>query len=203
MQDCFSVDVEAFAESCAESFHVPAEHLEMSVQNDEVWRNTDAVLELLDSLKVKATFFILGRIARDLPGLVGAISHQGHEIACHSFEHKRIYGQTRQAFRDDLRRAKTYLEDACGQGVVGFRAPDFSITKQNPWAIDELVDAGFRYDSSMYPIYGHDVYGMDAAPHIHSLANGRWQRSRCWANAYPSPAADTSGFTHRGSLTLP
>jgi polysaccharide deacetylase family protein (PEP-CTERM system associated) len=142
-------------------------------QDYEVEKNTDSVLSLLADQNVKATFFFLGRIARDLPRVLRQVAFEGHEIGCHSFEHRRIYGLQRPVFEEQLRQAKRFLEDTSGQPVYGFRAPDFSITQSSAWALDTLKEVGFVYDSSIFPFGWHDVYGIKGAqPHIHILPNG-------------------------------
>ena len=122
---------------------------------------------------MRATFFIVGRIARDLPHVVEAIASAGHEIACHNQEHLRVYGQTPEAFRAGMEQAQRDLEAIAGQPVRGFRAPDFSITQQSLWALGVLRELGFVYDSSVVPTAIHDVYGMgEADPRIHRLPDG-------------------------------
>jgi polysaccharide deacetylase family protein (PEP-CTERM system associated) len=171
--NCFSIDVESFSESNVESFPIDSRHLDSARQNREIEANTDFILSLLAEHKVKATFFFLGRIARDLPQLVQRVARGKHEIACHGWEHFRIYGLKPEIFAQQLRQAKQLLEEVSGQPVVGFRAPDFSITRASAWALDALRDAGFLYDSSIYPFEGHDVYGLAEAPaHIHQRGNG-------------------------------
>ena len=173
MVNCFSIDVESFSESNVESFPIPTRHLGCARQNREIETNTDYILSLLAEHNVKATFFFLGRIARDLPQLIQRVVREKHEIACHSWEHFRIYGLTPIIFAQQLHQAKQVLEEASGQPVVGFRAPDFSITRASAWALDALRDAGFLYDSSIYPFQGHDVYGIAEAPaQIHQRGNG-------------------------------
>ena len=84
---------------------------------------------------------------------------RGHEIASHGYSHRLIYDQTLTAFRDDVRRAKALLEDASGRPVVGYRAPSYSITPRSLWALDVLLEEGYQYDSSIFPIR-HDRYGI-------------------------------------------
>jgi len=171
--NCFSIDVESFSESNVESFPIPSRHLDGPRQNREIEVNVDCILSLLEEHNVKATFFFLGRIARDLPALVRRVAQQKHEIGCHSWEHFRLYGLRPEAFTRQLLQAKRLLENTSGQPVYGFRAPDFSITQSSLWALDALGEAGFLYDSSIYPFRGHDVYGIAEAPfQIHRLANG-------------------------------
>ena len=111
----------------------------------------------------KATFFVLGWIAERYPDLVRRIQKEGHEIACHGYAHQLVYTQSRDEFRQDVRRAKSILEDITGKEVIGYRAPTYSITNKSKWAFDVLVEEGFKYDSSIFPIR-HDFYGMPEAP---------------------------------------
>ena len=124
-----------------------------------VERNTDLILAILDESSIKATFFVLGCVAEHCPGLVKAIAAQGHEIASHGYGHQRLCNMTRDAFREDVRRSKSLLEDATGQQVYGYRAPSYSISRDTLWAFDELCAAGYLYDSSIFPIR-HDYYGI-------------------------------------------
>lgn len=160
----FTVDVEGFAESHAQSVRVPEALLDTPAMDREIEENLSVTLALLEQHRVKATFFFLGRIAQSSPRLVRRVADDGHEIGCHSLNHLRITGQTREDFRRDLRVAKQALEDAGGVMVRGFRAPDFSIGNGNLWAFDEIREAGFLYDSSIVPTDLHDVYGMAEVP---------------------------------------
>lgn len=128
-----------------------------------VERNTDAVLAILDDYGVKATFFTLGWVAERYPALVSRIVAAGHELASHGFDHTRVHLQSRDGFRDDIRRTKNLLEDIAGTPVRGYRAASFSITEETTWAFDILSEEGHEYSSSVYPIR-HDLYGMPEAP---------------------------------------
>lgn len=130
--------------------------------------NTHRILEMLDVFSVKATFFVLGWVAERLPSLVREIHARGHEIACHGYGHELIYNIGPDSFRRDICKAKGMLEDICGERVCGYRAPSYSITKQSLWALDILIEEGFKYDSSIFPIM-HDTYGIPDAqrfPHL-------------------------------------
>jgi polysaccharide deacetylase family protein (PEP-CTERM system associated) len=132
-----------------------------------VVRNTSRVLELLDERGVRATFFVLGWVAERFPALVREIAAAGHEIASHGYHHQLLYTLTPQQFREDARAAKAVLEDAIGAPVVGFRAPSYSIVESSLWALDVLVEEGYSYDASIFPIH-HDRYGIpDAERHAH------------------------------------
>jgi polysaccharide deacetylase family protein (PEP-CTERM system associated) len=128
-----------------------------------VERSTWKILHLLEDAGVRATFFILGWVARNCPALVRAIRRAGHEIGCHSFWHRLVYEQSPGQFREDLSRARGTLESITGQRVLAYRAPSFSITRQSLWALDVLIEEGFQIDSSIYPTY-HPRYGLPGAP---------------------------------------
>lgn len=119
----------------------------------------DRVLEMLDRAQTKGTFFILGWVAETHPHLVRKIAALGHEIGCHSYAHRLIYTMTPAQFRLDTRRAVRAIEDACGVTPLSYRAPSYSITEKSKWALEILVENGFAYDSSIYPI-PHDRYGI-------------------------------------------
>jgi len=123
----------------------------------------DRVLVLLRYWDIRATFFILGEVADAHPTIVRKIAGGGHEVACHSYRHELVYKRSPDEFRADIRRAKSVLEDLAGKPVIGYRAPNYSIGREQSWAYDILLEEGFRYDSSVYPIL-HDHYGDFRAP---------------------------------------
>ena len=125
--------------------------------------NVARLLDLLDEFGVKATFFVLGWVAQRLPGLVKEIQARGHEIASHGYGHELIYRIGPDAFREDIRRSKEVLEQISGVAVRGYRAPTYSITGRSLWAFDLLIEEGYGYDSSVFPVY-HDTYGIPDAP---------------------------------------
>jgi polysaccharide deacetylase family protein (PEP-CTERM system associated) len=143
-----------------------------------VVRNTERLLELLDECDVTATFFVLGWVAERYPGLVRRIASGGHEIASHGYLHQLVYDQTPALFREDLRRARAAIEAAASVPVAGYRAPSFSVTKASLWALDVLIEEGFVYDSSIYPIR-HDRYGIPDWPRefrqVHRPAGTIWE----------------------------
>lgn len=128
-----------------------------------VERNVERILAMLAERDVHATFFTLGWIAERYPQLVRRIVDGGHELASHGYGHQRASELSREAFTDDVRRAKQLLEDIGGAEVMGYRAPSFSIGVANLWAFDVLAREGYRYSSSIYPIK-HDHYGMPDSP---------------------------------------
>jgi polysaccharide deacetylase family protein (PEP-CTERM system associated) len=128
-----------------------------------VEKSLDQLLQLLSDHAARATFFVLGEIARLHPSSVRALAALGHEVACHGDGHDDVYRFSPREFRADIRRAKARIEDVVGAGVIGYRAPNFSIGLAQSWAYQILVEEGFRYDSSLYPIL-HDRYGQATAP---------------------------------------
>lgn len=132
-------------------------------RESRVEASVDQLLKILSDRHTKATFFTLGEIAANHPALVRKIAAERHEIGCHSDRHIDVCRQKPSDFRVDLRRAKARLEDLVGDSIIGFRAPNFSIGRAQSWAYDILLDEGFLYDSSLFPIV-HDRYGEPGAP---------------------------------------
>jgi len=125
--------------------------------------NTHRLLQILREARVRATMFVLGKLAESFPDVVRQIHLEGHEVASHGYGHFEVFKQSRKEFEADVRRSKDILESIIGVQVKGYRAPDFSITRESLWALDVLADAGFRYDSSIFPIR-HARYGIPDWP---------------------------------------
>ncbi|HET9831554.1 MAG TPA: XrtA system polysaccharide deacetylase [Vicinamibacterales bacterium] len=128
-----------------------------------VSKNTDELLAIFDRAGVRGTFFVLGWVAARFPGLVRRIADLGHEVASHGFHHQLLYWLTPAQFREDIRTARRAIEDAAGQAVMGYRAPSYSVIQPSLWAIDILIEEGYAYDASIFPIH-HDRYGMPGSP---------------------------------------
>ncbi len=163
MLHALSIDLEEFFQIHALSDVIKPES--WGAYPASVEQNTLKLLDLLESSSVRATFFCLGWVAQHHGDLIRRIHANGHEIACHGYSHQVIYNQDPQTFRDDVGRAKKVLEDITGEEVIGYRAPTYSITRETFWALDILQELGFRYDSSIFPIY-HDNYGIPDAPRL-------------------------------------
>ena len=157
MLNALSVDVEDYYQVSA--FESVVRFEDWARRESRVEYNTHRVLDLLDEHQVKATFFVLGWVAERNHSLVRIISKRGHEVASHGYAHQLIYTQTPDQFREETRRAKKIVEDITGQPIIGYRAASYSITTKSLWALDILVEEGFRYDSSIFPIR-HDRYGI-------------------------------------------
>jgi polysaccharide deacetylase family protein (PEP-CTERM system associated) len=117
-----------------------------------VHRNTEATLDLLDEVGAKATFFVLGWIGEHQPDVVATVARRGHEIACKGYFHRAIRQMTPAQFREDVRRARDVLQDACGTEVRGYRVPRGGLARGDLWALDVLAEEGFTYDSSLRPL---------------------------------------------------
>lgn len=128
-----------------------------------VERNFRALLELTAESGVRATCFFLGWVAERYPHLVVEADSLGHEIASHGWAHRLVFEQTPREFYEDVVRAKEVLEQTAGRAVLGYRSPGFSLTGDNDWVFDSLLEAGYVYDASVFP-----------APRAH----GGWETGR-------------------------
>ena len=164
--NALTIDVEDF-------FHVSAFS---SVIAQKEWKNfqyrvennTDVLLELLELHNVKATFFVLGCVAEDLPHLSQKIHAHGHEVACHGYSHQLVNQQTSNTFKDETLKAKNILESQIGSRIYGYRAASFSLSEAlTPWAFEVLHEAEFQYDSSIYPNRG-SLFNDQSKNIIHS-----------------------------------
>lgn len=161
MRNALSVDVEDWFQVGA--FETTIDKGSWDSCLHRVERNTDAVMALFDAAGVKATFFTLGWVAARYPALIRRIAEAGHEVASHGWDHLRVFRMTPAQFAEDLKRARTAIEDASGGAITGYRAPSFSIDMRTPWAHEILAEAGYAYSSSVAPVL-HDHYGWPEAP---------------------------------------
>ena len=161
IRNALTVDVEDYFQVSAFERLIPRSSWDSLPSRIEL--NIDRILAMMADHSIHATFFTLGWIAQRHPQIVRRIVASGHELASHGYAHVRATDQSRTAFAEDVGTAKKLLEDISGVRVSGYRAPSFSIGSANLWALDCLVDAGYVYSSSIYPIR-HDHYGMPEAP---------------------------------------
>lgn len=169
IRNAMTIDVEDYFQVSAFAPHISRDSWPSLACRVE--GNIDRILELLDEGGVKATFFTLGWIAERYPAMVRRIVENGHELASHGYAHLRASDQKAEEFLEDVTRSKAILEEIGGQKVLGYRAPSFSIGSKNLWALDLLLQADYRYSSSIYPIQ-HDHYGMPDAPRFAFYPNG-------------------------------
>ena len=165
MEHFFTVDVEEYFQVSAFEGTVVA--ADWGRFESRLRIGLDSLLELLESHRAKATFFVLGWIGERHPGAVRDIVGSGHEVASHGQNHERVTRSTPEEFRADVRRSRAVLEDLTGSPVVGFRAPSFSIVPGLEWALDVLLEEGYRYDSSLFPVArrGYGYPGGQTVPH--------------------------------------
>ncbi|MEG3146063.1 XrtA system polysaccharide deacetylase [Sphingomonas sp. RT2P30] len=161
MRHALSVDVEDWFQVGA--FEKVIDRDDWDSLSSRVERNTDAVLALFAESGVKATFFTLGWVAQRYPALIRRIVEQGHELASHGWDHRRVFTMDARSFAADLARTRETLQDAGGVSVSGYRAPSFSIDQRTPWAHQVLAEQGYGYSSSVAPVR-HDHYGWPEAP---------------------------------------
>ncbi len=165
--NAMSIDVEDYFHASAMAPAAPIARWEQL--ESRVAPNTERMLAMFERAGIRATFFVLGWVAERHPQLVKQMRAAGHEIASHGYWHQLIYDLTPDTFREDVRRAKALLEDQSGVPVRGYRAPSYSITTRSLWALDILIEEGYEYDASIFPIR-HDRYGIPDAPrHAHQL----------------------------------
>ena len=170
IKNAMTVDVEDYFQVSAFENNISRDSWD--AQPLRVERNTHKALELFAKHQVKATFFMLGWVAERFPELARTIVTEGHELASHGYGHQRIGSQSRELFQQDIIRAKQLLEDISGVEVRGYRAPSYSISVQTLWAHDDILAAGYKYSSSVYPVK-HDLYGIPDAPrHAYTCRDG-------------------------------
>jgi polysaccharide deacetylase family protein (PEP-CTERM system associated) len=161
----FTVDVEDWYQSTVD-FDAPI--------SDRVLRNMDRVRAILDEYGIKGTMFVQGKVAQTFPRLIQELAEEGHEIQSHGHSHRPLYSMDRAALKNELEWAIKTVEDACGVRVTAFRAPDFSIIRENLWALEVLAEMGFDVDSSVFPLktsrYG--IPGWELSPHQVNFPGG-------------------------------
>ncbi|TPV62128.1 DUF3473 domain-containing protein [Aestuariibacter sp. GS-14] len=159
--NAMTVDVEDYFQvSAFESVLKPSDWSSIPLRVEE---NTHRLLDVFAEHDAKSTFFTLGWVAQRCPNLIKRIVAEGHELASHGLNHRRATTMTREEFINDVKTSKDILEDAGGVAVKGYRAPSFSVNDNNQWIYEVLVELGFEYSSSTYPI-SHDLYGVPEWP---------------------------------------
>ena len=157
MLNAFTVDLEDWYQGIelpAETWKEHASRLEIGLHR---------ILGLLDKQGVRATFFVLGWIAKQYPALVKQVAMSGHELGSHGLFHEKVYNLSPEAFRQDVRTTRALLQELSGQPVVVHRSPFFSITSKNLWALKILSEEGFTIDCSISPLKTWR-YGISRCP---------------------------------------
>ncbi len=168
MKNILSFDVEEHFQ--VEAFYHDIPRMEWDKRQSRLTMTIVRILDMLDEYDATATFFMLGWIAERHPHLVAMIKTRGHELASHGYGHDSLKRLDAAKFREDLLRSIGAIEDASGVRVTGYRAPTFSVDRKKDWIWETLVDSGFEYDSSIYPIR-HDLYGDPGAPRFPYFIN--------------------------------
>jgi polysaccharide deacetylase family protein (PEP-CTERM system associated) len=156
-----SVDVEDYFQVQAFASQVPREDWDLWPCRVEA--NVDRLLQLFVDTGARSTFFVLGWVASRYPKLIERIAAQGHEVASHGMSHRMLTELTRDEMRAEARDSRHLLEDLSGTRVEGYRAPSYTINRHTHWALEVLLEAGYTYDSSMFPIRGRR-YGYPEGP---------------------------------------
>ena len=166
--NCLTVDIEDYFQVTAFSQRICNKDWDKFDCRIEI--GTNRILSLLEEANVRGTFFVLGWIADRIPKLVERIASAGHEIACHGYWHQLVYDLKPQEFETDIVNSRNAIQAACDVNVTAYRAPSFSIVPRSRWALEILAKNGFKFDSSVFPIAGHDRYGdPDAIKSIHAI----------------------------------
>jgi polysaccharide deacetylase family protein (PEP-CTERM system associated) len=172
--NALSVDVEEYFH--VSNFDAVIDRSRWDSLPSRVCEATRRLLDAFEETENRATFFVLGWVAERHPKLVREIAERGHEVACHGYGHELVYAIGPARFRADLKRARAAVEDASGASVRGYRAPSYSITKRSLWGLEILLEEGFCFDSSIFPIR-HHRYGIPdfrRRPVRIELGGGRW-----------------------------
>ena len=164
MVNALTIDVEDW-------FHpeLVRNHLDSTSPKSRAYESIRPILELLNRYEVKATFFILGDVAKESPGLVRQIYEGGHEVGCHGMSHRMLDDLGEKEFKRELEDFAGLIREILGDiEIKGFRAPTFSLHQKTKWALPILRDFGYLYDASLFPIklFGNRLYGVDQAPHF-------------------------------------
>lgn len=146
--------------------------------------NVKTLLSVFKNAEVKATFFVLGKVAEEFPELVKEIDEEGHEIASHGYSHQLVYTQTEEEFRKDILDCKKLLEDIINKPVVSYRAPSWSIREDSFWALQILQEAGYKNDSSIFP-FKNFLYGVAHAPRF-AYSTKQYNNNSCLSEYPPS-----------------
>jgi polysaccharide deacetylase family protein (PEP-CTERM system associated) len=159
--NALTVDVEDYFHVAAFSTNIAPDDWEQ--MESRIEKNMHSLIDLFDRFGAKATFFVLGWVAERYPDIIRRIDASGHEVASHGYSHQMVYNQPPEVFREETYRSKALLESLIQKPVTGYRAASYSITEKSLWALDILIDLGFKWDSSIFPVK-HDLYGIPGAP---------------------------------------
>ncbi|HHL38993.1 MAG TPA: DUF3473 domain-containing protein [Deltaproteobacteria bacterium] len=161
--NAITVDLEDWYHVCGDG--AQADPAGWDAYESRVTASTGRILDILDKAGAKATFFVLGYIADRNPRLIERIHREGHELAVHGYYHRRVFEMTPAEFEADLERSIRAVESVTGEPVLGFRAPEWSVTSGTYWAFEIMAAAGLSYDSSTVPLTRMGERGLPHLPH--------------------------------------
>jgi polysaccharide deacetylase family protein (PEP-CTERM system associated) len=169
-RNVFTVDLEEWFHVCGVGGELAPEHWDRLPARVE--QTTRVLLDLLDALQVRATFFVVGWVGDRYPRLIEAVLAAGHEIGSHGYHHTRAYDLGPDAFRQDLRASVRALAAAGAARVTMFRAPEWSINDRSFWALEILVEEGITVDASMAPVRLVGAVTYPRHPHLRQTPAG-------------------------------
>ena len=170
IHNAFTVDLEEWFHICAAGDALAARNWDRLPSRVEL--TTKILLDLLDAANVRATFFVVGWVAERHPDLVDAVRRAGHDLGSHGYLHEKAYDLGRERFRADLRESVRVLSASGGGRVEMFRAPEWSINRRSPWALEVLAEEGFAIDASMAPVKLVGSVSYPRYPHIRNTPAG-------------------------------
>jgi peptidoglycan-N-acetylglucosamine deacetylase len=169
-RNVFTVDLEEWFHVCGVGGALARENWDRLPARVE--QTTRIVLDLLDALQVRATFFVVGWVGDRYPRLIETVMAAGHEIGSHGYHHARVYDLGPDAFRQDLRASLRALAAAGAARVTMFRAPEWSINDRSFWALQTLVEEGVTVDASMAPLRLVGAVTYPRRPHLRQTPAG-------------------------------
>jgi polysaccharide deacetylase family protein (PEP-CTERM system associated) len=170
IHNAFTVDLEEWFHICAGGEALSSRNWDRLPSRLEL--TTKILLELLDAASVQATFFVVGWVAERHPDLVDTVRRAGHDLGSHGYIHQKAYDLGRDGFRADVRDSVRVLSAIGGGRIEMFRAAEWSINERSPWALEVLVEEGFKLDASMAPVKVVGSVSYPRYPHIRNTPAG-------------------------------
>lgn len=124
---------------------------------NRVEKNTYEILDFLNRYNIKATFFILGWVAKRNKKLIRSIFENGHDIGSHSYYHKLVKNMSKSEFQTDLKKSVDTISDIIGDNVKYYRAPGFSYNFNQKFFIETLLKNNIQADCSIF--FGNRAHG--------------------------------------------
>lgn len=132
-------------------------------KEERIIQSLNIIFQLLSQYDVSATFFVVGELAEKYPEIIEMISEKGYEVAFHGYYHDPLWALNADVFRRQVLKFNSEVQSIMGKKCLGFRAPSYSLDNRTLWALDILEEAGYFYDSSVFPSKT-PLYGVPSAP---------------------------------------